>query len=48
VRDALAQWAVPALTGSLVTHNALHGEQQRAAEQVPGMWERTRSALPLG
>jgi streptogramin lyase len=45
---ALAQWAVPALTGSLVILNALHGEQQRPAEQVPGMWERARSALPLG
>ncbi|MFE6199327.1 hypothetical protein [Streptomyces sp. NPDC057838] len=45
---AYAQWAVPALTGCLVVLNALHGEQQRPAEQVPGMWERARHTLPLG
>ncbi|MFD5272063.1 hypothetical protein [Streptomyces sp. NPDC058335] len=39
-----AQWAVPALTGCLVVLNALHGEQQRPEEQLPGMWERARSA----
>ncbi|MBT3153887.1 hypothetical protein HTV45_23955 [Streptomyces sp. CHD11] len=42
-----AQWAVPALTGCLVVLNALHGEQQRPVEQVPGMWERARSATPF-
>ncbi|MFJ9718782.1 hypothetical protein ACIRPQ_23045 [Streptomyces sp. NPDC101213] len=42
-----AQWAVPALTGCLVVLNALHGEQQRPAEQIPGMWERARSATHL-
>lgn len=41
------QWAVPALTGCLVVLNALHGEQQRPAEQLHGMWERARSATPL-
>ncbi|WP_406725057.1 hypothetical protein WJ438_10925 [Streptomyces sp. GD-15H] len=41
---ARAQWAVPALTGCLVVLNALHGEQQRPEEQLPGMWERARSA----
>lgn len=44
---ALAQWAVPALTGTLVVLNALHGEQQRPAEQIPGIWERARSATHL-
>lgn len=44
---AYAQWAVPALTGCLVVLNALHGEQQRPAEQVPGMWERVCSATHL-
>lgn len=44
---AYAQWAVPALTGCLVVLNALHGEQQRPAEQLPGMWERARSAAPF-
>jgi hypothetical protein len=43
----LAQWAVPALTGCLVVLNALHGEQQRPSEQIPGMWERARSAAHL-
>ncbi|MEW1906603.1 hypothetical protein [Streptomyces sp. NPDC086147] len=42
-----AQWAVPALTGCLVVLNALHGEQQRAEEQVAGMWERARSVSPF-
>ncbi len=41
------QWAVPALTGCLVVLNALHGEQQRPMEQVPGMWERARSMAHL-
>lgn len=44
---AAAQWAVPALTGCLVVLNALHGEQQRPTEQIPGMWERARSATHL-
>ncbi|MEU9556433.1 hypothetical protein [Streptomyces fumanus] len=42
-----AQWAVPALTGCLVVLNALHGEQQRPVEQVPGMWQRARSMTHL-
>jgi hypothetical protein len=44
---ACAQWAVPALTGCLVVLNALHGEQQRPAEQIPGMWQRARSVNPF-
>ncbi|MER7496445.1 hypothetical protein ABT033_28100 [Streptomyces pharetrae] len=43
---ACMQWAVPALTGTLVTLNALHGEQQRPTEQVHGMWQRARSLAP--
>ncbi|MCX5000481.1 hypothetical protein ABZ722_31580 [Streptomyces longwoodensis] len=45
---ACAQWAVPALTGCLVVLNALHGEQQRPSQQVPGMWERAMSATHFG
>ncbi|MFB7031573.1 MULTISPECIES: hypothetical protein [unclassified Streptomyces] len=41
-----AQWAVPALTGCLVVLNALHGEQQRAEQQMASMWERARSVSP--
>ncbi|MEU0288450.1 hypothetical protein ACIHBQ_07760 [Streptomyces sp. NPDC052492] len=44
---AAVQWAVPALTGCLVVLNALHGEQQRPMEQIPGMWERARSMTHL-
>ncbi|GAA2494620.1 hypothetical protein [Streptomyces gobitricini] len=43
---ACAQWAVPALTGALVVLNALHGEQQRPAEQTQGVWQRARSMAP--
>ncbi len=32
-----AQWAVPVLTGALVVLNALHGEQQRPSQQLPGI-----------
>ncbi|MFF3565366.1 hypothetical protein ACFYXS_35510 [Streptomyces sp. NPDC002574] len=39
---ACMQWLVPALTGGLVILNALHGEQQRPAQQVHGMWQRAR------
>ncbi|MCS0635524.1 hypothetical protein NX801_07600 [Streptomyces sp. LP05-1] len=41
-----AQWAVPALTGALLILNALHGEQQRPAQQFQGMWQRARSFTP--
>ncbi|MEJ8654583.1 hypothetical protein WKI65_42770 [Streptomyces sp. MS1.AVA.3] len=40
---ACMQWAVPALTGGLIVLNALHGEQQRPAEQIRGMLRRARS-----
>ncbi|WP_225800294.1 hypothetical protein [Streptomyces sp. NK15101] len=43
---ACAQWVVPALTGCLVVLNALHGEQQRPAEQASGMWQRAASLSP--
>lgn len=43
---ACAQWIVPALTGGLLILNALHGEQQRPAEQSHGMWQRYRTLSP--
>ncbi|MFJ6718521.1 MULTISPECIES: hypothetical protein [unclassified Streptomyces] len=43
---ACLQWAVPALTGGLVILNALHGEQQRPAEQLHGVWQRARTLAP--
>ncbi|MFE5488957.1 hypothetical protein ACFQ8S_03080 [Streptomyces virginiae] len=43
---AVMQWVVPALTGGLLILNALHGEQQRPAEQLHGMWQRYRQLAP--
>ena len=31
------QWVIPALTGGVVVLNALHGEQQRPNQQLPGI-----------
>lgn len=31
------QWAVPVLTGALVVLNAVHGEQQRPSQVLPGL-----------
>jgi hypothetical protein len=31
------QWAVPVLTGAVVVLNALHGEQQRPSQVLPGI-----------
>jgi hypothetical protein len=33
---ALVQWLIPALTGTVVVLNALHGEQQRPSQQKAG------------
>ncbi|WNI15351.1 hypothetical protein [Actinacidiphila sp. ITFR-21] len=34
---AVVQWLIPALTGTVVVLNALHGEQQRPSQQGAGM-----------
>ena len=34
------QWALPALTGGLVVLTALHGEQQRPNQQLPGLLQK--------
>jgi hypothetical protein len=44
----VAQWAVPALTGTLVVLNALHGEQQRPSKQAGGLVERARRMTSTG
>ena len=31
------QWAIPAITGGIVVLTALHGEQQRPNQQLPGL-----------
>ena len=33
----VAQWVIPALTGGIAVLNAVHGEQQRPSQQVPGI-----------
>ncbi|MEW1610999.1 MULTISPECIES: hypothetical protein [unclassified Streptomyces] len=43
---ALVQWVLPALTGGLIVLNALHGEQQRPAEQAQGMLQRAGAMAP--
>lgn len=41
------QWAVPALTGTVVVLNALHGEQQRPLQQKVGMLQRAASQVNM-
>ena len=36
----ITQWVIPALTGGIVVLNAVHGEQQRPTEQLPGILAR--------
>ncbi|MET9928250.1 MULTISPECIES: hypothetical protein [unclassified Streptomyces] len=43
---ARVQWVLPVLTGGLIVLNALHGEQQRPAEQLQGMLQRAGSMTP--
>ena len=33
----ITQWLIPALTGGIAVLNAVHGEQQRPNQQVPGI-----------
>ncbi len=33
----ITQWVIPALTGGIAVLNALHGEQQRPKQQLPGI-----------
>ncbi|MFE2376581.1 hypothetical protein [Streptomyces sp. NPDC059398] len=43
---AWVQWALPAFTGGLIVLNALHGEQQRPAEQLQGILRRAGAVTP--
>ncbi|MFG2415128.1 hypothetical protein [Streptomyces goshikiensis] len=45
-RLSYAQWSVPALTCALIIVNAIHGEQQRPAQQLYGMVRRARTLAP--
>ena len=40
-----ASGSIPCLTGGIEVLNALHGEQQRPAEQVPGIVARSRQLV---
>lgn len=42
------QWAVPVLTGAVVVLNALHGEQQRPSQVLPGILRRPAQLLGMG
>ncbi|MEU7815627.1 hypothetical protein [Pseudonocardia sp. NPDC049154] len=46
-RLRVCQWVIPALTGGLVVVNALHGEQQRPGQQLPGLLARPAQVLGL-
>jgi hypothetical protein len=39
------QWLIPTLTGGISVLNALHGEQQRPAQQVSGIVAKARQLL---
>jgi len=39
------QWAVPVLTGAVVVLNALHGEQQRPSQVLPGILRKPAELL---
>jgi len=44
-REKILQWAIPALTGSLVAFSAFMGEQQRPASVLSGTTRRAKSLL---
>jgi hypothetical protein len=43
----VCQWLVPALTAGLHVLNALHGEQQRPRQQLPGLFARLTRLLGI-
>jgi hypothetical protein len=46
-RLKVCQWLVPGLTGGLHVLNALHGEQQRPQQQLPGILAKPAQLLGL-
>jgi putative copper export protein len=42
---AVLEWAVPVLTGALIVLNAVHGEQQRPSQVLPGLLQRPARLL---
>jgi hypothetical protein len=43
----VTQWVIPALTAGLVVLNALHGEQQRPSQQIPGILAKPAKLLGI-
>ncbi len=43
----VTQWVIPALTAGLVVLNAVHGEQQRPSQQIPGILAKPAKLLGL-
>jgi hypothetical protein len=41
----VCQWLIPAVTGAVVVLNAVHGEQQRPSQQLPGILARPAQLL---
>jgi hypothetical protein len=41
----ITQWVIPALTGGIAVLNAVHGEQQRPHQQVPGILAKSARLL---
>jgi hypothetical protein len=44
---AVLQWAVPLLTGAVVVLNAVHGEQQRPSQVLPGILQKPAKLLGM-
>jgi hypothetical protein len=44
---AVLQWAVPALTAAVVVLNAVHGEQQRPSQVIPGILRKPARLLGI-
>lgn len=44
-RMRVAQWTVPVLTGAVVVLNAVHGEQQRPSQVLPGLLRKPAELL---
>lgn len=43
----LTQWVIPGLTGAIAVLNAVHGEQQRPSQQLPGILAKPAQVLGI-
>jgi hypothetical protein len=44
----ICQWVIPALTAAIAVSNAVHGEQQRPSQQLPGILAKPAQLVGLG